>query len=352
MEVHRYPLTLQAAYSELLEQLEIAEIEGLLDQERSFIRRTRAGRRYWYARRFVSERGGDRRDERYLGPETPALLERIEGLRAEAALARSAAGNRRALVRQLHAGGYLALDRRTGRVLEELARAGVFRLDGVLVGTHAFRCYPAVLGARLEARLAVTGDVDIAQQSSVSLAIAERADPALVDALAAAERFVAIPALDRKAPASAWQTEDRQLRVDVLTPLVGKARSGTVELPVLGVHAKPLRFLDFLLAETLRAAVLTGSGVLVRVPVPERYALHKLIVAQRRIRHESAKSRKDLAQAESLLAVLVQDRPDELLDLWQALRSRGPAWERDARRSLARLPEDIRSHFRESLRDS
>lgn len=337
MSIQRYGAQLQAAYSELVEQLSQAELEDLAQHEGSFGSKTVKGIQYWYFRRRV----GDKYDERYLGPETPELLARIEKLKVKAGEAKDAAKSRRGLIRQLRAGGYLSPDRRTGRVLEELARAGVFRLDGVLVGTHAFRCYPALLGAKVDMQLALTADVDIAQDASVSLAITDTADPAVGDALAAAEKFIEIPALNRKSASSGWHTPDRQLRVDVLTPEIGKPKRGNIALPVLGAHAKPIRFLDFLLAETVRAAVLTGSGVLVRVPTPERYALHKLIVAQRRDARTRDKVRKDLGQAEALLSVLLEDQPHEVFDAWADLVARGKTWRQEAMRSLRQLPEDM-----------
>lgn len=334
--ITRYSVTLQAIYSELTEQLQKAEIEGLMDHEGFFTRRKRYNSYYWYFRK----RAGKKHKDHYIGAETPELLAHIESLRARAADAKRAAKGRRELIRQLRTGGYITPDRRTGRVLEELANAGVFRLDGVLVGTHAFRCYPAILGTRLNLPLMATRDVDIAQDS-VSLAITDTADSALGEALAKAGKFIEIPALNPKSPSTSWQTEDRELRVDVLTPLVGRARKDTIELPSLGAYAKALRFLDFLLMETLRAAVLTGSGVLARVPTPERYALHKLIIAQRRSAVERDKALKDLAQAQVLLEVLVEDRPDDIKDVWEDLGARGKTWKTEAIKSVRQLPKYV-----------
>jgi len=192
--VPRYNIQTQAVYSELLERLQLAEIQELSEQEGSFVRRLVKGNPYWYLRRRI----GDRINERYVGPETPQLLERIETLKAQSKDAMDAAKGRRDLIRRLRSDGYLMTDRRTGQVIEELARAGVFRLDGVLIGTHAFRCYSALLGVRLQHEFAETGDVDIAQDSSVSLGIHESTDPAIGDALAKAERFVEIPDLNPK----------------------------------------------------------------------------------------------------------------------------------------------------------
>jgi hypothetical protein len=42
--------------------------------------------------------------------------------------------------------GVPRIDATTRQVVQALARAGVFRLRGVLVGTQAFRLYPLALG--------------------------------------------------------------------------------------------------------------------------------------------------------------------------------------------------------------
>jgi hypothetical protein len=71
--------------------------------------------------------------------------------------------------------------------------------------------------------------------------------------------------------------------------------------------------------------MLHDGGVLVNVPRPERYALHKLIVSRRR-REGAAKIDKDVAQAEILLGILAERRKADLRDAWDEVRDRGPKW--------------------------
>ena len=54
------------------------------------------------------------------------------------------------------------------------------------------------------------------------------------------------------------------------------------DLPALGVSAQSRHFLTYLIADPIKAAVLNRSGVLVQIPRPKRFAIHKLIVADRR----------------------------------------------------------------------
>jgi len=148
-------------------------------------------------------------------------------------------------VRQLVEAGFPYPDRRTGRVLEELSRAGVFRLGGVLVGSHAFATYHGLLGVRLPEEHAKTSDVDVAASTRVQIAISERADPNLGDAIGRAERFVAVPSLNRKSPPTGWRSADKELKVELLTPLIGRPKATAALVTTMGAHADPIRFLDY-----------------------------------------------------------------------------------------------------------
>ena len=131
MALQRLPLAIHTNVAELLDQLRAAGVAEFGDGV-SFLRRERKGRFYWYARTRQVE---GQRPERYLGPETPTLLETIQ--RAQSA--KGAADGRRMLVRALRAAGLHAPDDRTGRILDALARAGAFRLRAAVVGTVAFQ---------------------------------------------------------------------------------------------------------------------------------------------------------------------------------------------------------------------
>jgi hypothetical protein len=65
-------------------------------------------------------------------------------------------------------------------------------------------------------------------------------------------------------------------------------------------RTQPLRFLVFLILDREPAVLLHATGVLVSVPTPQRFALHKLIVARRR-RQGNPERDKDLFQAQDLL---------------------------------------------------
>jgi hypothetical protein len=100
-----------------------------------------------------------------------------------------------------------------------------------------------------------------------------------------------------------------------------------------------LNDLNFLIADPIHAVALYRSGVLVQIPRPERYAIHKLIISDRR--HggpDQAKSVKDRGQASFLIGVLSQDRPNDLADAYADALSRGPRWRHRLRTRLAKMP--------------
>jgi hypothetical protein len=150
-----------------------------------------------------------------------------------------------------------------------------------------------------------------------------------------------VPGLDPRHASTSYKIRGRELRVDFLTPLIGKETGRPIYLPSLGVSAQPLRFLEYLLADTVQAVVAGGEGVLVNVPDPARFAWHKLWLANRRPVSEQTKAAKDFRQGAAVLAVLLADRPADLLPAWAALASRTTARKR-VRASLDRLAPELR----------
>ena len=125
--------------------------------------------------------------------------------------------------------------------------------------------------------------------------------------------------------------------VEFLTPAFGE--EGVKPLPAQGVSAQALNYFNFLIAEPIHALALYRSGVLVQIPRPERFALHKLIVASRRQGGpDEAKARKDRSQAEFLIRILAEDRPDDLAEAYEHALSQGPRWRDRIASSLDRMP--------------
>jgi hypothetical protein len=231
---------------------------------------------------------------------------------------------RASLCRMLAAGGAAVEPAPTVRLLELLAEVGVFRRGGVLVGTQAFRAYGNMLGVKFEAQALRTQDVDIAQDRAVGIALAQDLGTVDVGGILTGSKLklLPVPELDPRQPSTSYKARGRDLRVDFLTPLLGRETGKPVLLPSLGVAAHAMRFLDYLIEEPTQAVVVGGAGILVNVPDPARFALHKLLVSGRRPVAEQAKSAKDSKQARALLEILSEDRPDDVQMALAALAGR------------------------------
>lgn len=328
MAFRRHTQTAQTAYHDLVSLLLDDAVSDLLGAPAS---RLINGKTYWYDR----YRLGTRIHERYLGEETPDLLSRLEhhsALKEERTLRRQ---ERARIVRLLRSERFLGLDGATGSLMAALAKTGTFRLGGTLIGTAAFRLYEGELGVRLSMdQLAMTNDIDIASFERLSLLLDDKVDPSLQEVLGGFE-FEPVSTLDRNR-IWRWRQSATQTMVEFLTPSFEEAE-GIRNLPALGVSARSLHFLNYLIAEPVAAAGIYREGILVRIPRPERFAIHKLIVSSRRKDGpDSLKARKDLLQAELLIEVLADDRPMDLEDAYRDAMSRGPRWRDLITQSLAR----------------
>lgn len=268
----------------------------------SVIERSNAGGFRFYAHQFYD--GDGLRRERYLaGPVGAPEADRI------AAELGARIGDLKQLVpslRLLGREGYNLVDSRTFAALASLSNHGVFAAGGLLIGSHAF----GVILNRLGARVApyATEDIDIARREPLSFA--GPPSSSFADMLRASGLdFVDVPALDRKAPPTSWKQRGRsRFQVDLLVPARGETFP-VVPVRELGAWATGLPHLDYLLAESQMTALLAREGCCaVRVPVPERFAVHKLLVSQRRT-GQDAKAKKDLAQAAALCAALSDAHP-------------------------------------------
>lgn len=325
--MERLPLTLQTAYAELLEQLLAMEARRSVGHAPgTFVTKKVKGNDYYY---FQFSAPGSAVRQLYLGPKSDVIDRMIERFAEERDAMRPDRDEIVRLASVLRAGGAGLTDPASARVLSALAEAGVFRLGGVLVGTQAFVVLGNVLGVRFRSALARTEDVDIASSRNLELAVPDlRADvPAALDSLAMG--FLPVPGLSPKTASTSFKVRGRGLRVDLLTPAGSKKSTTPVLIPRFNAAATPLPFLDFVLEDAQPAALVDGGGVLVMVPSPARFALHKLLVAGARPSALQAKVEKDLVQAALLVDLLEEDRPGDLRRAWQSARGRG--WSRAMR---------------------
>jgi hypothetical protein len=310
-------LVVQTTYAELLERAAATAFSDAFPEDGTFTPKTVNGRRYWYFQLGTDEG----RVQRYVGPESSELLERIDQHKQ----ARNDARERRSLVSTLvRSFGLPPPLPQIGNLVAALARAGVFRLRSVLVGTVAYQTYSAMLGIRLPGALLQTNDVDIAQFTSVSVAMGDKTPPMLEILRNVDKTFAEVPHTSGYSWAASYHSQSG-LRVDFITPNEGPDSDEPQNLPALRTDAHRLRFLDFLIHEPAPAVLLHGPGIYVAVPTPERYAVHKLIVAMRRP-PGITKVGKDLKQAETLLEALAEKHGEDLRAVWEEAYGRGPKW--------------------------
>ena len=135
-----------------------------------------------------------------------------------------------------------------------------------------------------------------------------------------------------------WRQAKSGTLVEFLTPS-SEEDEGIKALPALGVNARALHHLNYLIADSIYAAALYREGVLVQIPRPERFAIHKLIVANRRFDGaDTDKAYKDRKQAAWLIENMAEDRPADVWEAYQDAIARGPKWRGRIGRSLDRMP--------------
>ena len=284
------------------------------------------GTRFWVHR--YSDAVG-RRQEIYLGKVNDeavigvvaALRDRIDA--ANATITR---------VRLLARAGFATVDRKAYATLASLHNHGLFRAGAMLIGSHAYGALLNAVGVR--AVPYATEDVDIARPDALALP----QSPAFLDMLRETGiEFFEVPQLSRRAPSvSCAERGGSRLRVDLLVPSNSNGYS-TVVVPELKTYARGLPYLDYLLAASQEIPVISAHGVVtVRVPIPERYAVHKLIVSQ--LRTKTSKPEKDLSQAATLFEAVAERFPGAVEEGLGAIP-------RSAARHVARARTALKRHL-------
>ncbi len=310
------PLNLMTLYADLAQSMPDGGPEPA-----AISRRLESGKRRLYA----SVRDGVARKQIYLGTVADPKAEAAADAHRRAALSAKA---RRKTVTTLKRAGVPAPDLYLGRLLEVIARAGYFESGAVLIGTAAFQLYAPIVGAAMKSSALITQDADIAlarlfipkmsSRDEVGVVL-KRADPS----------FAPIFRADDKLP-KAFRSASG-FSVDILTT---KGRNAEpLQLRALGCAATPLKFLDYLIEDAVEAVALYGTGVRVRLPLPARYAVHKLIVARERKRHDP-KAMKDAEQARELIDALDFRDPSAIDEAIDDARARGRAWKTAVDRGL------------------
>ena len=190
-----------------------------------------------------------------------------------------------------------------------------------------------------------TTDIDFAQFTRFKIGVPLDVSNGIRDALSAIEAHPVWKTLRPKDPPWTFLIRKENFSIEFLAPLIGPDENDyPVPLPWTGVHAKPLRFMDFLIEGAFHAvAPVSRSAILVNLPDPGRFALHKLIVHERRPAALIGKKAKDLVQAGSLISYLSEKTPELLQSAWSDVRKTHPTWVSWMKKSAQKLPDPIRN---------
>jgi hypothetical protein len=298
---HRHSAGLAATYADIENQA-LNQREILVGTPGSLTLRENATGARFYVRQYYDYDG--RKKDQYISgsADDPATLALVDQWRRRIEGTKDILKTVRLLARE----GYATLTPKHAAALAPLAERGLFDAGAVLVGAHAFEVIVNRLGIRAESF--ATQDIDLARASRLALKnIPEGGLLALLRE--SGIDFVEALRLNHSEPATRFMEQGRsKFTFDLLVPAAGDTVQ-IVPVPELKTHATALPYLRYLLGETQMGAAMSNHGVVaVRVPVAERFALHKLLVSQLRIGRPE-KSLKDRKQAAILIAALGELHP-------------------------------------------
>lgn len=323
----------QTNFAELFEQVQGAAFaRSVRDLPGSFNKKVIKGREYWYWQ--VRDLQGVNRQV-YLGPDDERV-QKLVRMHREGAPPQTT--DLASLVGACAALGCATVIPQHFEVINRMAEHGFFRAGGVLVGTHAFIASGNMLGVRWSSGLR-TNDVDVAHAGkNVSLALAENAKADMHDAITSLEMGLLPQQSLASGSGATYITARKDIRVDLLTA-PGRKNDAYLFEP-LNVRLQPLKFMEFSLEQVTQTALLSGErAVLVNVPSPMRYALHKLVIMGEREEAFRTKIQKDAGQVAALVEYGLLRSPSALQAAAKDLMARGPGWRKRAREGVKYVAE-------------
>lgn len=327
-------------YLNLLQSMEHSALErfGLSGREGSFTKILVKEKSYWY---FQYRKDG-KTERLFLGPDSKELQRAIEEIQE----VKSVITGLSKTVLSLNGFRFRG---DASKALSGMSDSGLFLSGTVLVGTNAFLAYQNVFGIQWRSPVDVLarGDIDFAQFSKFSVGVPLDVSEKIKEALESMEAHLVWRSLNNKGAPWAFAINNPQgFQIEFLTPHIGEDDKGSkaIPLPWAGVCAQPLRFMDYLIEDAFHAAVLLDKGaVLVNLPDPGRFALHKLIVHERRHTSNIQKKKKDLAQAAAMIGFLAKNHTSLIEDAWTDLLRKHRTWGEIVCRSAANLPEEAKN---------
>ena len=117
------------------------------------------------------------------------------------------------------------------------------------------------------------------------------------------------------------EIDKERFKVEFLVPETGRPAHDPIKIKGFGISAQPLRWLDILEEDFL---TVDYDGMKINIPHPARFAVHKLIISQRRQKlrgtGESPKVKRDITQALNVIKMLSEmKRSGEVTELANTL---------------------------------
>ena len=339
----RFSHTAQLLYSELLEELRslsIPQTRGL-----SFVNKKIKTGMYWYTQYTI----GAIKKQSFIGPDSEELRGLIDQFKSNIKQASVDIEKAADLVRMLKQNKCYSPLKGEFRVLQMLDTMGYFRAGGILVGSHAFFSYSNMLGVSFKGQDLRTSDIDLVPDTRIMLALPNNQGSFRDSVLGSGFDFFEIPKLNHKHPSTSFSSRKEDIKLDLLTPMHGKTSHKPVYIKAIDGYAEPIRFLDYLLDDVQQAAVIEGSGMLINIPHPARYAIHKLMLSARRPVADSLKRRKDLRQSELLIDILKEDDPHSLVAAFKAAAGMPDKFMQQVKSGIGRLSKDNQNFLNEML---
>lgn len=326
-------------FDNLLQKTMDSEFDSQFSENGNFYKSKYRNKEYWYYKGYNPI--NKKQNKIYVGSvNDKEITKRIENF----GNLKIAYSHRKDLVSKLIFDGLPQPNKMEGEILNALSKSGIFRLRATLIGSVAYQTYSAILNVKLDNSLFRTDDIDIAKYYGISIQIDDQTDN-IEDCLKQIDKTFE-PIFDPDTPKLCSGFKNSiGYKIEFLTPNRGdeKYSQNLSEMPSLNknIGAQPTRYLDLLIRNPMRGLILYGGGIVINVPSPERYAIHKLIVSVSRTVTSSAnKSEKDIKQVGELIETMFNINKGEDIGLiWIEAFQRGNRWQKKLLSGALKLPE-------------
>jgi hypothetical protein len=127
--------------------------------------------------------------------------------------------------------------------------------------------------------------------------------------------------------------EHPELIVEFLVPETGRGSNKPYPLPQLGLNAQALRFLEYICKDTIKCRF---GSIILTLPHPANYALHKLLVMSRRPKADKKAKDKDIA-IKILNALIDSKQNDKIKSAFCAMPKR---WQGMVKKQLTDITDE------------